>query len=220
MTGGHTGTLVYLSRYSLRGSDSDCFPSGPTLHANIPKPLPRVPVSASSQEDKLPPLPPLLQLPDPNENYVIPIEDSPAAEYMNQDGKSGLGCRHRRLGEQVAPCDISLLSAQCLLSVSQCPRGPRSRRNSQQNHQSHQLCPSQVGLHPAHFPSPLVTGDLEPHPSPSADLRAITSFWATKAGGSSPQAPLLVTSKETETLGAWLHGGQVLGTELSPGYPS
>lgn len=59
--------------------------SGPALPANVLKPLPPVPVSVSSQEDKLPQLPPLPQLPDTDENYVTPIEDSPAAEYMNQD---------------------------------------------------------------------------------------------------------------------------------------
>lgn len=56
--------------------------SGPAPH--IPKPLPPLPVSVSSQEDRLPSLPPLPQLPDQDENYVTPIEDSPAAEYVNQ----------------------------------------------------------------------------------------------------------------------------------------
>lgn len=59
--------------------------SGPALPANVPKPLPPVPVSVSSQEDKLPQLPPLPQLPDQDENYVTPIEDCPATEYMNRD---------------------------------------------------------------------------------------------------------------------------------------
>uniref|UniRef100_UPI0034DD4544 signal-transducing adaptor protein 2 isoform 5 n=1 Tax=Rattus norvegicus TaxID=10116 RepID=UPI0034DD4544 len=59
--------------------------SGPALPANVPKPLPPVPVSVSSQEDKLPQLPPLPQLPDQDENYVTPIEDSLATEYMNRD---------------------------------------------------------------------------------------------------------------------------------------
>ncbi|XP_052602873.1 signal-transducing adaptor protein 2 isoform X6 [Peromyscus californicus insignis] len=84
--------------------------SGPAPHTNVPKPLPPVPVPVSSQEDRLPPLPPLPQLPDQDENYVTPIEDSLAAEYMNHD-----------------------------------------------------------------------------------DLKAITSVWARKPGGSSPQAPSLVT---------------------------
>ncbi|CAO2641165.1 Signal-transducing adaptor protein 2 [Lemmus lemmus] len=61
--------------------------SGPAPLANAPKPLPPVPVSVSSQEDRLP-LPPLPQLPDQDENYVTPIEDSPAAEYVNQDVSS------------------------------------------------------------------------------------------------------------------------------------
>lgn len=58
--------------------------SGPASLTGVPKPLPPVPASGSSQ-DKLPPLPPLPQLPDQDENYVTPIDDTPAAEYMNQD---------------------------------------------------------------------------------------------------------------------------------------
>ncbi|XP_028715536.1 signal-transducing adaptor protein 2 isoform X2 [Peromyscus leucopus] len=55
----------------------------PCPHANVPKPL--LPVPVSSQEDRLPPLPPVPQLLDQDENYVTPIEDSLAAEYMNHD---------------------------------------------------------------------------------------------------------------------------------------
>ncbi|XP_075798787.1 signal-transducing adaptor protein 2 isoform X2 [Microtus pennsylvanicus] len=64
--------------------------SGPAPLANVSKPLPPVPVpvSVSSQEDRLPLLPPLPQLPDQDENYVTPIEDSPAVEYVNQDVSS------------------------------------------------------------------------------------------------------------------------------------
>nr|XP_004655015.1 signal-transducing adaptor protein 2 isoform X2 [Jaculus jaculus] len=59
--------------------------SGPASLTNVPKPLPPVPTSVSSQ-DKLPPLPPLPQLPDhQDESYVTPIDDVPAVEYMNQD---------------------------------------------------------------------------------------------------------------------------------------
>nr|XP_048283475.1 signal-transducing adaptor protein 2 isoform X2 [Myodes glareolus] len=95
--------------------------SGPAPLANVSKPLPPVPVSVSSQEDRLPPLPPMPQLSDQDENYVTPIEDSPAAEYVNQDG------------------------------------------------------------------------GLRPHLHLSADLKAITSVWARKPGGSSPQDPFLLT---------------------------
>ncbi|KAH0502584.1 Signal-transducing adaptor protein 2 [Microtus ochrogaster] len=82
--------------------------SGPAPLANVSKPLPPVPVSVSSQEDKLPLLPPLPQLPDQDENYVTPIEDSPAVEYVNQDGKPG--GRHWSWEKRllVTPCDISL----------------------------------------------------------------------------------------------------------------
>lgn len=137
-------SVVFPRSLYHRGPDSDCFPSGPAPLANVSKPLPPVPVSVSSQEDRLPLLPPLPQLPDQDENYVTPIEDFPAAEYVNQDGKPG--SRHRCWEERllVTPCDISLL--QCLPLVIQSPQSPRSQRSSQQNPQSHRSCPNQVGL--------------------------------------------------------------------------
>ncbi|XP_034354309.1 signal-transducing adaptor protein 2 isoform X2 [Arvicanthis niloticus] len=112
--------------------------SGHALPANVPKPLPPVPVPVSSQEDKLPPLP---QLPDQDENYVTPIEDSPAAEYMNQD--------------------VSLSSQAVPLKLKKPARLP------------------------AKPPKPAVL--------PKPDLKAINSIWTRKLGGSSPQAPSLVT---------------------------
>ncbi|XP_021488571.1 signal-transducing adaptor protein 2 [Meriones unguiculatus] len=115
--------------------------SGPARHADVPKPLPPVPVSVPSQEDKLPPLPPLPQLPDHDENYVTPIEDSPETEYMNQD-----------------------------VSPTTQPVPPKPKKP--------------VKL-PAKPPKPPVV--------PKPDLKAITSVWARKPGGSSPQAPSLVT---------------------------
>ncbi|XP_036027072.1 signal-transducing adaptor protein 2 [Onychomys torridus] len=115
--------------------------SGPALHANVPKPLPPVPVSVSSQEDRLPPLPPLPQLLGQDENYVTPIEDSLAAEYMNHD---------------VSPSSQPVPSK-----------------------------PTKPAKLPAKPPKPPVV--------PKPDLRAVTSVWARKPGGSSPQAPSLVT---------------------------
>ncbi|XP_051033505.1 signal-transducing adaptor protein 2 isoform X2 [Phodopus roborovskii] len=112
---------------------------GPATHANVPKPLP--PVSVSSQEDRLPPLPPLPQLQDQDENYVTPIEDSLATEYMNHD---------------VSP------------SSQPVPLKPKKP----------------VKL-PAKPPKPPVV--------PKPDLKAINSVWARKPGGSSPQAPSLLT---------------------------
>ncbi|OBS82898.1 hypothetical protein A6R68_23116 [Neotoma lepida] len=113
----------------------------PAPHANVPKPLPPVPVSVSSLDDRLPPLPPLPQLLDQDENYVTPIEDSQAAEYMNQD---------------VSP------------SSQPVPSKPKK--------------PAKL---PAKPPKPPVV--------PKPDLKAITSVWARKPGGSSPQAPSPVT---------------------------
>ncbi|CAO2641164.1 Signal-transducing adaptor protein 2 [Lemmus lemmus] len=114
--------------------------SGPAPLANAPKPLPPVPVSVSSQEDRLP-LPPLPQLPDQDENYVTPIEDSPAAEYVNQDVSS---------------------------SSHPVPSKPRK--------------PAKL---PAKPPKPPIM--------PKPDLKAITSVWARKPGGNSPQDPFLLT---------------------------
>lgn len=56
--------------------------SGPVSPANVPKPLPPVPMPVSSQDRLLPPPP---QLRDQDENYVTPIGDTPEVEYMNQD---------------------------------------------------------------------------------------------------------------------------------------
>lgn len=66
-------------------------------------------------------------------------------------------------------------------------------------------------------PFPLSDTGLGPHLPLSADLKAINSIWTRKPGGSSPQAPALVTSKET--LGAWMHGGEAQGLRHSSGYP-
>ena len=60
-------------------SDHD-FSPGPAPPKGGPKQLPPMPVSS---QDKLPPL--LHQ----DENYVIPIGDTPAANYMNEDGVWG-----------------------------------------------------------------------------------------------------------------------------------
>ncbi|XP_008582638.1 PREDICTED: signal-transducing adaptor protein 2 [Galeopterus variegatus] len=57
---------------------------GPAPPANGPKQPPPTSMPAFSQ-DKLPLLPPLPRLPNQDENYVTPIEDAPAAEYVNQD---------------------------------------------------------------------------------------------------------------------------------------
>lgn len=115
--------------------------SGPALPANVLKPLPPIPVSVCSQEDKLPQLPPLPQFPDQDENYVTPIDDSPEAEYMNQDVS---------LSRQAVP-----------------------------------LKPKTLAKLPAKPPKPPVV--------PKPDLKAITGLWTKKLGGSSSQAPSLVT---------------------------
>lgn len=62
---------------------------GPAPPAGGPKSLP------ASSQDKLPPLPPLPPLPSQDDNYVTPIGDAPAADYVNQDVSS--------LGRQVVP---------------------------------------------------------------------------------------------------------------------
>ncbi|KAG3280693.1 signal transducing adaptor family member 2, transcript variant X1 [Ictidomys tridecemlineatus] len=64
--------------------DSD---PGPAPPAGGSKSLPPV----ASSQDKLPPLPPLPPLPSQDDNYVTPIADAPAADYVNQDVSSS-GC--------------------------------------------------------------------------------------------------------------------------------
>ncbi|VTJ80341.1 Hypothetical predicted protein [Marmota monax] len=61
--------------------------TGPAPPAGGPKSLPPV----ASSQDKLPPLPPLPPLPSQDDNYVTPIADAPAADYVNQDVSSS-GC--------------------------------------------------------------------------------------------------------------------------------
>ncbi|KAM4856978.1 signal-transducing adaptor protein 2 isoform X1 [Urocitellus parryii] len=60
---------------------------GPAPPAGGSKSLPPV----ASSQDKLPPLPPLPPLPSQDDNYVTPIADAPAADYVNQDVSSS-GC--------------------------------------------------------------------------------------------------------------------------------
>ena len=63
------------------GPDSDhSFPPGPAPHKGGPKQLPPTSITPVPSLDKLPPLP------DQDNNYVIPIGDTPAASYMNEDG--------------------------------------------------------------------------------------------------------------------------------------
>ncbi|XP_038204010.1 signal-transducing adaptor protein 2 [Arvicola amphibius] len=114
--------------------------SGPAPLANVSKPLPPVPVSVSSQEARLPLLP-LPQLLDQDENYVTPIEDSPAVEYVNQDVSS---------------------------SSHPVPSKPKK-------------------------PAKLPAKPPKPPTMPKPDLKAITSVWARKQGGSSSQDPFLLT---------------------------
>ncbi|XP_052602869.1 signal-transducing adaptor protein 2 isoform X2 [Peromyscus californicus insignis] len=139
--------------------------SGPAPHTNVPKPLPPVPVPVSSQEDRLPPLPPLPQLPDQDENYVTPIEDSLAAEYMNHD---------------VSP------------SSQPVPSKPKKPAKLPAKPPKPPVVPKPGRAPTSPFPLS-VAGGLRSHLRPSADLKAITSVWARKPGGSSPQAPSLVT---------------------------
>ncbi|XP_042122901.1 signal-transducing adaptor protein 2 isoform X2 [Peromyscus maniculatus bairdii] len=138
---------------------------GPVPHANVPKPL--LPVPVSSQEDRLPPLPPVPQLLDQDENYVTPIEDSLAAEYMNHD---------------VSP------------SSQPVPSKPKKPAKLPAKPPKPPVMPK-----PGRAPtSPLalsVAGGFRPHLRPSADLKAITSVWARKPGGCSPQAPSLVVTR-------------------------
>uniref|UniRef100_A0A673UFJ1 Signal transducing adaptor family member 2 n=1 Tax=Suricata suricatta TaxID=37032 RepID=A0A673UFJ1_SURSU len=70
------GESVWVSR-------DCCFSPGPTPPSGGPKQLPPVPVTPASSQDKLTPLP------DQDENYVIPIADSPVATYVNGDGRCG-----------------------------------------------------------------------------------------------------------------------------------
>ncbi|XP_035888099.1 signal-transducing adaptor protein 2 isoform X4 [Phyllostomus discolor] len=51
----------------------------PASRACGPKPSPPAPIMPVPSQDKLPPLP------NPDENYVIPIDDAPAADYVNGD---------------------------------------------------------------------------------------------------------------------------------------
>lgn len=52
---------------------------GPTPPTDGPKQPPPTSITPVSSQDKLP------QLPNPDENYVIPISDAPAADYVNGD---------------------------------------------------------------------------------------------------------------------------------------
>lgn len=61
------------------------FPPGPTLASGGPKKLPPLPITPVASQDRSPPL--LNE--DEDENYVIPIGDDPAANYMNGDGRWG-----------------------------------------------------------------------------------------------------------------------------------
>lgn len=61
------------------------FPPGPTLASGDPKKLPPLPITPVASQDRSPPLL------NEDENYMIPIGDDPAANYVNGDGRWG-GC--------------------------------------------------------------------------------------------------------------------------------
>lgn len=58
---------------------------GPETPKGGPKQLPPMSITPTPSQDKLPPLP------DQDNNYVIPIGDTPAASYVNEDGGWGTG---------------------------------------------------------------------------------------------------------------------------------
>uniref|UniRef100_A0A8D2D963 Signal transducing adaptor family member 2 n=1 Tax=Sciurus vulgaris TaxID=55149 RepID=A0A8D2D963_SCIVU len=93
---------------------------GPAPPADGPKSLP----PAASSQDKLPPLPPLPRLPSQDDNYVTPIGDDPAADYVNQDG--GWGWVPLGWGEASGPRDTVHLSTQCLPLAGRSSQSPRS----------------------------------------------------------------------------------------------
>lgn len=78
-------TYLEISLHHV-GPHNDChFPPDPTSPSCGPKQSPAAPIMPVPSQDKLPPLP------NPDENYVIPIDDAPAADYVNGDG--GWGAR-------------------------------------------------------------------------------------------------------------------------------
>uniref|UniRef100_A0A8C9UNI0 SH2 domain-containing protein n=1 Tax=Spermophilus dauricus TaxID=99837 RepID=A0A8C9UNI0_SPEDA len=67
--------------------------TSPAPPADGSKSLPPV----ASSQDRLPPLPPLPPLLSQDDNYVTPIADAPAADYVNQDGANQDGAWGRVL---------------------------------------------------------------------------------------------------------------------------
>lgn len=78
-----TQTYQEVSLHHVGPKNYCCFPPGPACPAGGPKQLPPVTSMPVPSQHKLPPLL------NPDENYVIPIEDTPATEYENGDGGWG-----------------------------------------------------------------------------------------------------------------------------------
>lgn len=80
---GGTQTHAEVSLHHV-GPDGNCrFPPGPAPASGGPKQLPPVPITPVASQERSAPL--LNQ----EENYVIPIGDAPAANYVNEDGRWG-----------------------------------------------------------------------------------------------------------------------------------
>lgn len=79
----HTSPAVSLSHLGPHSDRS--FPPGPAPAKGGPKQLPPTSITPAPSQDKLPPLA------DQDNNYVIPIGDTPAASYVNEDGGWGTG---------------------------------------------------------------------------------------------------------------------------------
>ena len=88
----HRGTQTHpeVSLHHV-GPQNDChFPPDPASPACGPKQPPPASIMPAPSQDRLPPLP------NPDENYVIPIDDAPAADYVNGDGEWGPRVAKRR----------------------------------------------------------------------------------------------------------------------------
>lgn len=85
-----TKTHLELFLHYVGPKSDDNFPPGPACPAGGPTQPSPISITPESSQDKLPPLS------NPDENYVIPIEDAPAADYVNGDGGWGLGVAEKR----------------------------------------------------------------------------------------------------------------------------
>uniref|UniRef100_A0A8C5ZVJ9 Signal transducing adaptor family member 2 n=1 Tax=Marmota marmota marmota TaxID=9994 RepID=A0A8C5ZVJ9_MARMA len=125
---GYAGRPRGLHWAGGRGACSEGRPS-PAPPAGGPKSLPPV----ASSQDKLPPLPPLPPLPSQDDNYVTPIADAPAADYVNQDGANQDGAWGRVLlggGRLMAPVTLRICPHSVFLWLSSCPKAQEVSKGS------------------------------------------------------------------------------------------